>query len=354
MDSEILNNVDKRNEKFRPNPRLDDFINELREVLEPIQEKYNEKYIGPEYPVVGVIGLSRSGTTLLSQLLASTSVFCYPSNLMSRFSYSSKLGAMIQEMIFNKDLDFRGEFADVQSKLKMESEQGKTSGALGINEFFHFWRRFFPTHEPQFLSQDELASVDIRKMRAEVAGIQDVFNKPFLSKIKMMQANAGFFADKMPELLFVNIYREPRYVMQSLLTSRRAYYGVGNEKIWWGSKPSAYHFLKDRDEYDQVAGQVYYVMKEIEGELYKVDEKNKYTVKYEDLCRAPNFFIEEIVSKLPDFDSCFPSGMSSEVISEKLSGLDFSFVRNTNKDKLRSDEIDKLMSSYNNFLEEGI
>jgi hypothetical protein len=297
--SHVLEHEKDRSPEFKPNPKLDIIINELKKTLKPVQKKINKKCKAPKYPVVVVLGNPRSGVTVLTQILSSTNYFSYPSNFLSRLAYAPWIGAAIQEILFNPSLDLNGELGDLKQIVRFtsgfNSNLGKTKGALDINEFYHFWRKFFPNYEPCYIPDEALEKVDVDGMRSELASIERVFDKPFLSKGKMMQFNLAFFAEKMPELFFIHIKRDPSYVMQSVMMSRKKYYGT--DQIWWSVKPKEYDYLSEMPPFYQVAGQAFYTVKNIDRGLSMVDETRKMICSYENLCENPNKTFKELQIK---------------------------------------------------------
>jgi hypothetical protein len=331
-ESHILKYEQARAEAFRPNQNLNDLLARLMPMLTPVQLQQNAAYVAPRFPVAVIIGCPRSGTTVLTQILAATGDFAYPTNFLSRFAYAPVIGAMIQEMLFNPAYDFRGELADIQSSSNFHSSIGKTSGALGISEFFHFWRKFFPNHDPGHLTDEELAQVDVARMRSELASMESVFNKPFMSKGMMMQFNVRYFAEHVPELFFIHISREPTYLLQSVYLARKQFYGETN--VWWSVKPKEYEWLADEDFIHQVAGQVFFTEKAIEEQLAHVPDDRQLVYRYEALCADPQRFYEQL-------------SFQFEQRGYRLNPyrLETSFASN-NALKLPREEIDKLEKAY--------
>lgn len=290
--SDLIKHEASRTREFQPNRRLDARIAELRALLEPIQETQRLEFESPKFPVVLIVGNPRSGSTVLTQFLAASGRFAYPSNFLARFAFAPQIGAMIQQMLFDPEYDFRGELSDIQSSCRLASTLGKTSGALGINEFFHFWRRFFPNYDPGYLSPEEMEQVDVGSLRQELAAIESVFLKPFMGKGKIFQYNIYEFSRLFPEFIFIHIKRDPRFVMQSVLEARRKYYGT--ERIWWGTKPRQHQWLTDLDPAYQIAGQVLFTEKDIDRQLECLDPARYLTCQYETFCTNPYGFFQEL------------------------------------------------------------
>lgn len=333
-ESHVLKHESDRSAEFQPNPRLVELIGELRSMLEPVQAEQSARFTAPRRPVAVIVGCPRSGTTVLSQILAATGDFAYPSNFLSRFAYAPRIGAMIQKMLFDPDFDHRGELADIQSSSNFSSQIGKTDGALGISEFFHFWRKFFPNHDPGHLTEEQLDRVDTDRMRRELASIEAVFDKPFASKGMMMQYNLGFFAERVPELFFIHIRRRPRFLMQSVLVSRKKYYT--SPRIWWSVKPKEYPWLADMDLIHQVAGQVLFTERAIDAGLAKVEDGRRLVCDYQTLCADPSGFYSQLRAKFDRLgcpldpyrlEQTFPCGDRDRLPAEEIEALQDAYTR---------------------------
>ena len=96
-----------------------------------------------ELPLVLVVGCPRSGTTLITQWLAASGAFAYPTNFVSRFHRAPVIAYLIQELVANPAYQYGAEFSDIRKGLDFRSHLGKTAGFLAPHGFWFFWRRFF-------------------------------------------------------------------------------------------------------------------------------------------------------------------------------------------------------------------
>jgi hypothetical protein len=329
---------DSRTENFKNNLFLDDLIHELKQLLEPIQQKKQEEFTAPKWPVGIIVGNPRSGSTLLLQWIASLNQFSYPSNVLTRFAYSPYIGALIQKMLFDPKFDYHDDFKDIRSGINFQSDLGKSRGALATNEFQHFFRCYLPNKEifAEYLDENALGNVDISGLRKGLASIEYALEKPFFTKGTFIQFNIDYFYENIPELFFVMIRRDPLQIMQSLVLSRENYYG--SREKWFSVKPFEYQSLVNQDIYHQIAGQVYFTDKAILHGLKTVPEGRKIIIDYEDFCKSPKELYELIIDKYANL------GYS---ISIPYSGPD-SFISN-NQLKLPKKEIEKLESAYDTF-----
>jgi hypothetical protein len=324
-----------KTDRFQDNKLLCDILDKLRHLLRPVQDSLPD-VATTQYPVLSIIGNPRSGSTLLLQFLASTGAFSYPSNVLTRFAYAPYIGALIQQMLFNPDYDFNGDFADIQSDINFDSNLGKSKGALASNEFQHLFRNYIPSEDIRYLSELDLSRCNCQGILNAFASIESVFNKPFVTKAVLLEFNIPYFQKQLPNIMWTWIRRKPQFIMQSVLLARENYYGT--REAWWSVKPKEYSSLKQMDIYHQIAGQVYFTDQAIERGLEAVSENNKIIVDYEAFCQNPN----EIFGKVTD-----KYGILGTKLDSKKKGP--SNFDSSNEIRLPLKDVDLLDSAYNDF-----
>lgn len=335
MKSIFLENEAYKSEQFRSNDKLNALLSELKELLFPVQIIIDCPP-QPQWPVGCIIGNPRSGSTLMLQFMASTGVFSYPTNVLTRFSYAPYIGALIQKMLFDPEYDFHGDFADIQSRMNFTSDLGKSKGALATNEFQHFFRNYMPNFDIEWLNDSALKKVDCKAFTKGLASIEKAFERPFVTKANILQYNLEYFAREIPSLFYVYIKRTTIFIMQSILISREKYYGTRN--IWFSAKPKEYEQLKDMDLYHQIAGQVYFTEMAIEDGLQRVPDRNQLTIDYESLCENPMAVYRMIYEKY--------AVLGCDLVPEYNGPKSF-FCGN--KISLPKKDIDLLQSAYDDF-----
>lgn len=276
-----------RKNKFKRNIRLEALLHEVNMLLTPAEEKLCNGFQQPQLPLLFIVGVPRSGTTLLLQWLAATGYFGYITNFNSRFYRAPALGAKIQQMLLDPDYAFQDELKipDDKAHDAFHSELGKTKGLTAPNEFWYFWRRFFHFNSLQILSKAKLNEVNMSLFAAELAAMENVFNKPLVMKALMLNWHLPLLANHLNQARFIFIKRDPLYNMQSLLMARKKYFGSFDS--WYSFKPAEYNFLKNLSPCHQVAGQVYYTNRSVSEGLSVVDDNRKLCLNYEEFCDNP-------------------------------------------------------------------
>lgn len=295
-----MESFSERTEEFKPNERLNGLLNELRTLLLPVQKSVNDEYADTSNtpPTLLIVGNPRTGSTALLQFLASSGAFAYPTNFLNRLAYAPYIGAMIQEIVFNPELDFHDEFSDLRSSVNFASDLGKSRGALATNEFHHFFRTYMPNFVPEHLPEHDLAQVDFQGMRNAFNSLYKAFGKPFTTKGTMIQYHLDQYIREVPNTIVIHLTREPLSVMRSILQARKRYFG--DENKWWSVKPPQFAELQNKNVYQQIAGQVFFTDRSISASFEHIHESNKMSVSYESMCQYPQGILENIEAKYRD------------------------------------------------------
>lgn len=286
-----------RTASYSRNMGLEALLKDINSMLWVSEKQVLENYRQAQFPVVLIMGPMRSGTTLLTQWAANTGLFAYPTNLLSRFYQAPIIGAKIQLLLTDPRYNFRDELGEFAQQAEYRSENGKTKGVLAPNEFWYFWRRFLTEPGRDVWTDDELRQgMDTRTMLAELAGMMEVFRKPFVAKGMLFNYNIPFLDSVFDKVVFVQIKRDPLTNVASVLEARKRQ--LGSDKKWYSFKIPEYEELKDLDPVTQAAGQVHFIDKAVTQGLSKVDDARKLVVQYEDFCANPRHIFDQLAGKI--------------------------------------------------------
>ena len=315
---------------------IQSLVQELARLYRTDQASPAEDYSAKQLPLGLIVGNPRSGSTIILQVLASSGCFAYPSNLISRFAFAPDFGARVQQLLFDKRFDPDGTFSDLRSScaISHSSDLGRSQGALSTNEFYHFFRRFFPGQLPRALDQRERDSIDLQRMLNELERTAAVFGKPLVSKGYMFQYHLAYFAGRMPNVIWIRSKRDPMFVMQSIYQARIKRGGLDN---WWSVMPQEYEDLIKEDPFTQIAGQVYYTEKALDQGFSMLPKKNQFVVQYEDFCEDPRTHLESVKAHLEVTET--PQEVTeNQSVPNRL--------QNTNKIRIPQSELNKLEDAY--------
>lgn len=285
--------------QFRRNSLLEKLLLDLNGDLQPCEQKLIQSFHGEEslpHPLILVMGPLRSGTTLFMQWLSNTGLVAYPSNLLSRFYQAPIIGAKIQLLLTDQRYNFRDELGEFVQQAEYESENGKTKGVLAPNEFWYFWRRFLADPKRDVWSDDELRqTMDTRTMQAELAGMMNVFQKPFAAKGMLFNYNIPFLDSVLEKVLFVQMKRDIETNTASVLEARKRQ--LGTEEAWYSFDIPEKSDLIKLERVSQVRGQIEAINHAVDMGLHSVDPSKKLTVQYEKFCAQPEQYFDMLAEK---------------------------------------------------------
>jgi hypothetical protein len=261
------------------------------ELLEPVENRLISADHEPSYSPIFIIGVPRSGTTLLYQIITYCFNVCYISNLVSRRFSNIPCVASYPLSLIN-GCNYPGHF---------KSWYGHISGWRAPSQAWKFWERWFPFEDQRYIRPEEISGSSIKKMRNTVLLMQDIYRRPFVNKtlnlgVRLLPLNRAF-----PEALFVRMRRNRIDIAQSILKGRKEYNGDINE--WFSAKPLEFDRLSDKDYITQVCGQIYYLEMDMDRDIQRIGSNRCIDVQYEYLCRNPKGVIAAI-KKFYNHNTC--------------------------------------------------
>lgn len=240
-------------------------------------------------PILYTVGVPRSGTTVLAQLVARHLPVGYIDGVAARFWRRPSVGVALSVAVL-------GPIGARQ--VALSSRHGVSAGVTGPHEFGYFWRHWLcldesPTHH---LSPEHQARIDVPGLRRALEHeLLASFRAPVAFRNSICGFHAGLLSQVHPATLFVHIRRDPLECARSILACRKERYG--SYEAWWSLKPSTWPFGGQSDPVAQVAHQVIDGRRELELEL-AAPPVHAIVIEYADLCRTPRESLERIRSGL--------------------------------------------------------
>jgi LPS sulfotransferase NodH len=251
------------------------FLEGLNEYLRPRElELYRDHEV--EHPFLFVVGLPRSGTTLLSQLLAYCLDAGYVDNFTARFWLAPVHGLRLSGLV-----------AGDADAVSFESDYARTKSLRDIHEFGYFWRHWLrkETFDDVVHAREREDEIDWAGLRRTLANIQHELAKPFVAKNMLGAYHLPRLREVLGPVIYVYVERDPLDVCVSILDARRKYYA--DPGTWWSYVPVEYPRLAGRDYWEQIAGQVHYLARFYDRAFAELGEDAVVRVTYEQLCRDP-------------------------------------------------------------------
>lgn len=271
--------------RYQKDASQEHLLRSCNKLLAPLETEITRDFVRPQLPILFLIGAPRSGSTLLSQLLAETGLFGYVSNFVARFWQAPHIGARIEQA-----LGIRNE----PSVTPYEAVFGTTTGWSSPHEFGYFWNRWFPFGQTHKLTAEEGKLVDIAGLQREAAAIQAVYGKPFFFKSLLCSFQIALLAEAFENAVFVVCRRAPIYQAQSLLLARQQV--LGSTDHWFSLRPKEYPELQQLSCYEQVAAQIFYSLRDIDGQLAVLPPQQRLDIIYESCCADPRQQVSKILA----------------------------------------------------------
>ena len=279
----------RKNGKFPYDLSTMEFTLRMNDALSSVETGLMNYSLEETYPNIFIIGLSRSGTTLLSQVLFNCLDIACSNNLMAKFWKAPLTGAHLSKMILNNE-----------KSLSYESVYGRTKDVSAPHEMGWFWNNIFNLDPLKPDYSKSSSEIDWQYIRSLFINISHILAKPVLYKPAESAVNRLVDFNKCFERpLFIVIERNITDVAASLAKARIDYYG--NIDISWFT-PSFWHeeykALENQPYEIQIAGQIFYFLALCEEKLSAIQKERVLKIKYEDLCANPQGVIDSIRKKL--------------------------------------------------------
>ncbi len=307
----------ERTEKYEKSTDYEALLADFNERIAELEPPAREC---PHRPTTFIVGVPRSGTTLLYQVLAATGGFGYPSNLAARFFRAPWIGARV-ERILEPVLERR--------PFTFASNAGLTDPWYEPHEFGYFWERHFPFDDHHELSEGFGRGGAREAFRREVGAFEKELGAPLLFKNVLLDYAVDLLARWLPEVHVVHIRRDPLLVAQSLYRTRIEYYGRAD--AWFSVRPEEADELESASPARQIAVQIRSALEALEASRREGDAADWTELSYEDLCRAPREIASTIVEisgdegrasveELPATFSARTERRLDEAVLERLAG----------------------------------
>lgn len=264
---------------------------------------------GHLFPTLHILGAPRSGTTLVSQILASHLSIGYINNLIAAFWKAPIYGIELSKRLLG-----------VEYKSNFDSSFGRTNGILEPHEFGYFWNYHLNYSGLQQLGGSHESTINWEQLASTLNNMTYHFNAPVAFKSFLFGFHAAAAVEYLPKTCFIYIKRDFLDNAFSILKLRKQL--NGNVEAWGSIKPIQYDSLKSLSVHEQIAGQILCMEHEYLSQLEQVPVGNRMHFQYEDVCENPANFLSKIKDLLGPH--------CKKVIQQKDIEVDSFQVRKTN------------------------
>jgi len=274
-------NLDRLKEKtrkgLRPLRELDVFL------AAPLEQAFLLFSRPSSHPLLFILGLPRTGTTLVYQYVVHRLQVAYFTNGVGRFYLAPCLATWVQRTL---NSEYESDFM---------SEYGSVLGPMAPQEAGRFWGRFFDFED--YVSPEHVSPQSRRKLRRTIACVQRLFGNPLLVNKNVKHILRIPVLDAIfPNAFFLRVERDHVDVALSLLRAR--YANLEDPSDWWSARPPNHQDLQDLPKDEQIARQVKALDRKVETDLSKIPSDRVLRINYQAFCNGPDALIRTIRSRI--------------------------------------------------------
>lgn len=259
--------------RFAKKATQERFLEEINECLFLTHHKSLQSDL-EEQPTIHVVGTPRSGTTLMTQVLASRYRVGHINHLIASFWRAPVYGIRLSEKLLGD-----------RYNSSFSSDYGRTADLTEPHEFGYFWTNLlgYPEMRRQGPAFDD--RIDWDMFRLMLLNMGHAFKRPLLMKSFLLGWHMAAAQRAMPKSVFVWIRRPLVDSARSLLKARREQ--TGSEENWVSLKPAEYDWLRHEPPPVQVAGQIYFLDHALREETTRLPEESLVVVEHQELLADP-------------------------------------------------------------------
>jgi hypothetical protein len=234
-------------------------------------------------PQLFILGLPRSGTTLIYQYIVHRLNVAYFTHGVGRYPGAASMVTSLQRK-FTKPYksDFRSSF-------------GKVKGANSPREAGSFWARAFGYEDYVEATITDPAVGEM--LRRTVASVQrDFGDVPFVNKNVKHLLRIRAIANIFPNAYFLIVERDLRDIALSILRTRHTM--AAGPDAWWSVKPPNYRQLSGQPPAEQVVGQLKSLQSRAIADFSSIPSDRVLHINYKEFCDRPESLIADIEERL--------------------------------------------------------
>ncbi len=224
-----------------------------------------------QHSPVFIIGVPRSGTTILYQLITQIFNVTYFNNFVNLSRENLYFGSWLSHKIFK---------GKPHNSYISNYGNTKESGLSAPSEIGNFWYRWIPRNKI-YIKENDLTHEEKQEIYNNFSSIINRYNQPLVIKNLYLSQRLRLIYDIFPKAKFIYVKRSPLFTAQSLFLGRRKH--NRNISEWWSIEPKNVQEIKNLSALEQVVAQTYYIDKQIYEDLLLFPRENILNIQYEEI-----------------------------------------------------------------------
>jgi len=235
-----------------------------------------------------VVGIHRTGSTFVSQVLADC-LPCAPlGNFSTLFPRSRFIVYKIARLFYKK-----GKYKERTYK----SYYGISRGLFSIGDSYAVWDKWMG--KDHYNAPENISSINKEKMVRHFYWMERAFGAPIIAKNNRNSLIMAELQRAMPNIFFVIVKRNTADVIQSTIQASVDFFG--SDEYIWGLRPDR-HFNPDNynDKLEAYCMQCIELEKVIQNQMHSLNNNSYMEVPYKDFCLNPTMYLNELSKRISD------------------------------------------------------
>ena len=242
-------------------------------------------------PVIFVVGIHRTGSTLVSQYIADTFP-CFP---IGNFAAIAKRSNYLLHRFFSF-------FYRKRKKLRFRNFYGISTGFYTIGDAYEFWDQWFGKNH--YLAPASINNETKDRIRCHFHNLYHAYKKPLVTKNNRNSLMIDQLYKIFPNAFFVIVEREPVSVIRSTVKASRDFFG--NSNILWGIMPYKTFSPDNYTNIIEAATKQYVELEKVlKNSMRNIPAESYIKIDYDSFCKYPQYFqkqLQDILEKKYNLD----------------------------------------------------
>jgi len=259
----------------------------LQIILSPIDvvfaliEKSRISKLDKEIPIIFVVGIQRTGSTLISQFIEKTFPFFPIGNFNTIFKRSTYFVHKLLVRFYKPNGSYKNFY-------------GISKGLFSIGDSYEVWDKWFGKNH-------YVLPTEIKGKNSNLAdyfySLYEAYNMPILTKNNRNSLLIPIFKKIFKRGFYIIVKRDPVAVIKSTITASKDFFGT--DTILWGLYPDMQFDTNNYENLTEAATVQFLMLDEILNEQIKdLDQDSYLIVDYDQFCQDPFQFQQNLINKL--------------------------------------------------------
>jgi len=248
-----------------------------------IEKMLPKKKAARDVPVVFVVGIHRTGSTLVAQFLADTFPFFPIGNFSTLFRKSSFIPYRLATPFLRQG-----------SKKHYRNYYGISTGLYAIGDAYEFWDQWFGKDHYTAAGMSDHRKAE--NLKQHFINIHQACKRPLITKNNRNSLMIEDLYRLFPKAFFIVVERDALSVIRSTIQASRDFFGMGD---LWGLLPDESFNPNDFENLQEAATVQYLELnRKIEFQLANLPPEAYIKISYGEFCRNPETIQQKILQKV--------------------------------------------------------